>query len=175
MAGGVKHAQAARLLMQYRTSLYAFILAAVRNHADTEDILQTVSVAVIESIGQLQHESGFLPWAREIARRRIHAHRRTAHRMQSLDPELILRLAEAAERVEYDQPSEDRRAALLACLGGLPDDSRRILSRRYSGQSAEQLATAFGRSVQGVYALIKRIKQALRECVARRLASEPIA
>ena len=50
MAGGVKHAQAARLLIQHRASLYAFILAAVRNHADAEDILQTVSVAVIESL-----------------------------------------------------------------------------------------------------------------------------
>ena len=39
----------AKLLMQHRTSLYAYIFSCVRNHADTEDILQNVSVAVIES------------------------------------------------------------------------------------------------------------------------------
>ena len=66
--------QVARLLMQHRTSLYGYIFACVRNHEDTEDILQNVSVAVVESVSQLKDEAGFLPWAREIARRRVLAH-----------------------------------------------------------------------------------------------------
>ncbi len=172
MAGGVRHAVAARLLMRHRTALYAFILAAVRNHADAEDILQTVSVAVIESIDQLQHESGFLPWAREIARRRMLAFRRTGRRERAYDPELMQRLAEAAERVESETASDDRRAALLACLAAIPERSRKMLGERYAGWSAESLAARYGRSVQGIYALIKRVKQTLRDCVDRRLALE---
>ena len=35
-----------------------------------------------------------------------------------------------------------------------------------------QLAEQFGRTVQSVYAQLKRIKVALRECVSRRLALE---
>ena len=54
--GVVRHAEVARLLMQHRTALYGFIFACVRNHADTEDILQNVSVAVTESIDQLSDE-----------------------------------------------------------------------------------------------------------------------
>ena len=42
--------QITRLLMQHRTALYGYIYACVRNHADAEDILQNVSVAVTESI-----------------------------------------------------------------------------------------------------------------------------
>ena len=84
----------------------------------------------------------------------------------------MLRLAEAAEQVEYEGPGEDRRSALLDCLDALPEDSRRILALRYAGQHAEQLAARFGRSVQGIYALIKRVKQLLRDCVARRLSLE---
>src|SRR5688572_4299240 len=95
----------ARLLMQHRTALYGYIFACVRNHADAEDILQTVSVVVTESIDQLDSESGFLPWAREIARRRVLAHRRTARREQALDPDLVRQLAEAADRVEEKQPA----------------------------------------------------------------------
>src|SRR5438046_3523164 len=64
--GVVRQGEIARLLMQHRTALYGFIYACVRNHADTEDILQNVSVAVTESITQLKDEAGFLPWAREI-------------------------------------------------------------------------------------------------------------
>src|SRR5262245_62181276 len=114
--GQLGQAQVARLLMQHRTALYGYIFACVRHHADAEDILQTVSVAVTESIGQLRDESGFLPWAREIARRRILAHRRSARREQAVDPELVRRLAEAADRVERAKPAEERRSALLACL-----------------------------------------------------------
>jgi hypothetical protein len=45
---------------------------------------------------------------------------------------------------------------------------------RYDGASGNvaRLASYFGRSVQSVYAQIKRIKMALRECVGRRLALE---
>ncbi len=166
--------QVARLLMHHRTALYGYIFACVRNHADTEDILQNVSVAVTESIGQLTDEKGFLPWAREIARRRVLAHRRTAKREQPLDPELLLRLAEASDRVESQLPASDQRAALMACLESLPNQSRRLIAMRYDGSVAgmSELAQRFGRSVQGIYAQVKRIKAALRECVERRLALE---
>src|SRR6516165_9269625 len=107
--GPIRHAEVVRLLMQHRTALYGFIYACVRNHDDTEDIIQNVSVAVTESIGQLKDEAGFLPWAREIARRRILAHRRTAKRELPCDPELVRALADAAEELEREQPASVHR------------------------------------------------------------------
>jgi len=172
--GGVRQGQIARLLMQHRTALYGYIYACVRNHADAEDILQNVCVAVTESIDRLTDEAGFLPWAREIARRRVLAHRRTAGREQAFDPELLCRLAEAAERVEDACPSSSHRGALVSCLEALPPKSRRLIAMRYEGsvKGMQQLAEQFGRSVQGIYAQVKRIKARLRDCVRRRLAQE---
>ena len=57
----LRQGQIARLLMQHRATLYGYIFACVRNHADAEDILQNVSVAVTESIDRLTSEAGFLP------------------------------------------------------------------------------------------------------------------
>ena len=56
MKKGIASRQAfvTRLLMSHRTALYGYIFACVRNHADAEDILQNVSVAVTESIEQLR-------------------------------------------------------------------------------------------------------------------------
>jgi len=172
--GTLGQGQVARLLMHHRTALYGYIFACVRNHADAEDILQNVSVAVTESIHQLTDDKGFLPWAREIARRRVLAHRRTARREQALDPELLCRLAEASDRVERDCEASSQRAALLACLEALPPHSRTLIAQRYDGSAhgMNELATRFGRSVQGIYAQVKRIKAALRDCVERRLALE---
>src|SRR5207244_5114593 len=114
----IPHGQITRLLMQHRTALYGYIFACVRNHADAEDVLQNVSVAVMESFDQLRDEAGFLPWAREIARRRVLAYRRQHAREVALDPEVIRALAEAADRVEERQPASEQQAALMACLEG---------------------------------------------------------
>jgi RNA polymerase sigma-70 factor (ECF subfamily) len=161
----------ARLLMQHRAALYGYILACVRNHVDAEDILQEVSVAVTESIGRLRGEEGFLPWAREIARRRVLAHFRAAERERPVDPDLVQRLAEAADRVEWARPTSEHQAALRACLESLPRRSRQLIALRYDGSAggASALARRFGRSVQSIYAQVKRIKSALRACVERRL------
>ncbi len=102
--GTLRRGQVTRLLMQHRTALYGYIFACVRNHVDAEDIFQNVSVAVTESIERLTNEAGFLPWAREIARRRILAHRRSSRREVAFDPEVVQRLAEAADRVERERP-----------------------------------------------------------------------
>ena len=168
----IRPAEITRLLMQHRTAIYAYIFACVRNHADAEDILQNVSIAVIESHLQLQTQEGFLPWAREIARRRILAHHRTAQREMAFDPELVQALCESADRLEETQPASAHHVALLECLDDLPPQSRKLISQRYNGKDAEELAERFGHSVQSIYARIKRIKIALRNCVEKRLAKE---
>jgi RNA polymerase sigma-70 factor (ECF subfamily) len=171
--GRLEPRDAARLLTRHHAALYAYVFACVRSHHDAEDILQNVSVVVIESLAQLRDEAGFLPWAREIARRCALAYCRKNRRVQTLDPELVQRLAEAADALERDCPEGAQREALLTCLERLPPRSRELLVRRYDGASgdASDLAARFGRSVQAVYAQIKRLKAVLRDCVSRRLAA----
>jgi RNA polymerase sigma-70 factor (ECF subfamily) len=168
------HADVARLLMKHHTSLYAYIYACVRSHHDAEDILQSVSVVIMEQLDQLRDEDGFLPWAREIARRCTLAHWRRVRREKALDPDLLQALAEAADAVEREEPTSLHRDALTACLDGLPPDSRRLLAMRYDGSAVGDLARCVGRTVQSVYAQLKRIKSALRDCVRRRLAAEAV-
>lgn len=171
----IGQADVARLLMKHHTALYAYVFACVRSHHDTEDILQNVSVAVVEAIAQLRDEAGFLPWSREIARRCTLAYCRKKRRERPLDPELVQSLAEAADALEHDQPTAPFADALTTCLEGLPPESRRIMVLRYADEFAdtEGVAQKVGRSVQAVYAHVKRIKAALRDCVERRLAPEP--
>jgi len=162
-----------RLLMQHHTALYSYLLASVRNHSMAEELLQDVSVAVMESLSQLRDEQGFLPWAREIARRRVLACRRESRRMQAVDPELMVALAEAADRVERQTPTSRTQDALRQCLDALPSQSRLIVLQRYRDAGGiEVLAKRLQRSVQAVYAILKRIKKGLRDCVERRLTGE---
>lgn len=162
------------MLLKHRDSLYAYVFACVRSFPDADDILQTVSVAVIEASDAPIEEARFLAWAREIARRRVLEHFRRSKRLLPLDPEIVGKLADAAERIERRQAGVTRREALLECLERLPPESQQLLQARYDGSTADMVALArrFGRSEQGMYSLLYRIRQALRDCVERRVRLE---
>lgn len=162
------------LLVRHRTALYGYIFACVRNHHDAEDILQEVSMAAVGSIDKLRDESGFLPWAIEIARRRVLVHVRQSQRTTILSPELVPLLAEAANRVAATNCTSDRSEALLECLESLPPRSRQIIARRYDGsiRGVDELADELGRTMQATYGVLKRIRQGLRACVERKLGTE---
>ena len=166
-------ARVAQLLMRHRTSLLAYLIAALRNPHDAEDLLQDVALAATSSWAQYDLETPFMPWAREIARRRIldFAGKR-ARRPALLAPEVLARLEAAAAALD-DERIESRRDALRLCLDGLGSHVRRVLDLRYDERlDVPGVADRSGRTVQATYAILKRAKEALRDCVMRRLAAE---
>jgi len=164
----------ATLLLKHRDSIFAYVLACVRSFADADDVLQTVSVAVLESADAPSDDLRFLAWAREIARRRVLDHFRRSKRLLPLDPDVVTKLADAAERIERQRSGVTHGEALLECLERLPPESQQLLQARYDGSAKDTgaLARRFGRSEQGVSSLLYRIRQALRDCVERRLRAE---
>ncbi len=164
----------AALLMRHSDSVYGYILACVRNRTDADDLLQNVAVAVIAAKTPPTADADFGRWAREIARRRILEYQRGKARLQIVDPLLLERLSEAANFVDQAGQEAARREALLQCVEQLPPRSRQLLIDRYAGASEdiEEIARRFGRTVQGVYSALYRVRQILRDCVDRKLAPE---
>jgi RNA polymerase sigma-70 factor (ECF subfamily) len=162
----------ARLLMKHRTDLFAYLLAAVRNAHDAEDLLQDVSLAASTSWAQYRPGTPFLAWAREIARRRVLDYgKKKSRRHALLEPDVLEALDAAAAAVEAEQPLEPRRDALRLCLQKVGGDARKIVELRYAEQAdVSSIAREVGRSVQASYAILKRTKQLLRECIERRLS-----
>lgn len=162
----------ASLLMRHRTELFAYLLASVRNAHDAEDLLQDVSLAASSSWAQYLPGTPFLAWAREIARRRILDYgRRMSRRHALLEPEVLEALDAAAVAVEAEGPLEPRRDALRLCLAKVGGDARRIIELRYAEKAdVPRIAREVGRTVQASYAILKRTKVLLRECIDRRLS-----
>lgn len=163
----------AQMLMKHRSELFAYLLAATRNPHDAEDLLQDVSLAASTSWAQFRPGTPFLAWAREIARRRLLDYgRKQARRLALLEPDVLEALDAAASSVEAEQPLEPRRDALRQCLTRVDGDARRILELRYGERrDVSRIAELVGRTVQSAYAVLKRTKQLLRECIDRRLRS----
>ena len=165
----------AQLLMKHRSELFAYLIAATRNPHDAEDLLQDVSLAASTSWGQYKPGTPFLAWAREIARRRILDYgKKQSRRFALMEPDVLEALDAAAVAVEAEQPLEPRRDALRQCLTKVGGDARRILELRYGEKrDVSRVAELVGRSVQASYAILKRTKLLLRECIDRRLTGAP--
>ena len=72
--------EVAQMLIEHRSAILGYLLSCVRNHPDAEDLFQEVSLAATRSASDLKNREGFLPWAREIARRRVLTHYRKSKR-----------------------------------------------------------------------------------------------
>lgn len=163
--------EVAQMLIEHRAVLLGYILSCVRHHADAEDLFQDVSLAATRSAADLRNRNGFLPWAREIARRRVLAHYRKSKRLTPVDPELATRLAETAAALDEQNEVPARIEALRSCLDALPTESRKLIALRYEDhrRPVEKIAEHFGRTVQATYAILKRSRLLLRDCVNQKL------
>ena len=70
---------------------------------------------------------------------------------------------------------ETRRKALGGCVEKLRPDDRQLLQLCYAdGGTIKHAAERLERPVKGVYKALARIRQALLQCVQRRLAAEGV-
>jgi RNA polymerase sigma-70 factor (ECF subfamily) len=163
-----------RLLMEHRTTLFAYIYTAVCDFDIAEEVFQEVSVAVCESHASFEPGTNFCAWAREIARRRILAQWRSAERSPDLlSDEALQRIETGFADVETRWAAHDRVAALRKCLGKLSPTMWRMVELRYVNQlSLSDLAARLERNSEGVRKALYRTRQLLRECIERRLRAE---
>ncbi|MEO1497401.1 MAG: sigma-70 family RNA polymerase sigma factor [Planctomycetota bacterium] len=159
-----------RLLLKHRAPLYGFIFSCLRNHSDSDDVLQDVALAVTQSIDALRNDEEFLPWSREIARRRVLAHFERSRRADAMPPELVDALYESSFRLETRVSLNERTIALRECLSDLSQHAQELIAKRYDGSVADvsDLASQIGRTRSATYGMLKRIRKALRDCVERK-------
>jgi DNA-directed RNA polymerase specialized sigma24 family protein len=174
MSGDVSNpARLARLLAGHQVGLYGYVYACVRNHEDTRRILQAVAQAIAQERSPPASDHGFLGWARQLARAKMLALTPAERNHRPLDPELVQRLSDAANRVDALRNPAEYQAALYSCLEKLPPRSRLLLALRYddSVRSMQELATRLGRDVPAATAMLRQVKAIVRDCVERRVTA----
>lgn len=162
----------ARLLIKHRSSLLAFIVAAVRDFDAAEDLFQDVAIAIWENAASYEPGSNFGAWSRAFARRRIAAHWRARSRVgQSLSDEHLDYVIDGFEQLQTDINPEVRSQALFDCLGQLKPFTSRAFHLRYSQQlSLGHVAEKLGRQPDTIRKTLYRGRMLLRECIERKLA-----
>jgi RNA polymerase sigma-70 factor (ECF subfamily) len=149
-------------LTAHQALIKGYAYAVVRDFHLAEDVYQDVAVVLAEKWDTVPPGPEIVPWLRETTRRKaLEALRKKGRAAPLLSDEVLARVGEAFE------PDPD-------CVGKLAPAARRVVEARWGeGADCEAIARRLGRSVQGVYALLKRARLALADCVDRRLAQAP--
>lgn len=156
--------EVADLLTRLQPAVQGYALAITADHDLAQDVFQEVAAIVARDPRAVPTGSGALAWLRETARRKaLEALRRARRERVVLSSEVLDQIADAFE--PRDDTSELARR-LAECVERLASEHRSILAGRYENNlSAEEIAQRVGRSVQGVYAVLKRVRRALAVCM----------
>jgi RNA polymerase sigma-70 factor (ECF subfamily) len=152
--------------------LRVFVLMCVPSYHDAEDVIQETAVAAAAEFPQYDRERPFVSWVLGIARHRVLRHWREkgASRQILFDDQTLLSVESAFSELELNpDPTHE---ALESCLGKLSLRSRRLIEHRYiQGLDTDQISSRTGMTVQSVYTQLYRIRQALGDCIKRRLSN----
>ncbi len=166
------HERFITLLTKHERVIRASICAVIRRSEDVDEIMQNVSLVAWRKFETLTEPEGFAKWACVIARYEVLAFQRDKARNRfELDEKLIEKItAEAANEI----PHLNRRLYLLdSCLQKLPDERRRLVLQAYEpGCKTADLAGKLGKTANGLYQLLRRIRLDLKQCVERELTLE---
>jgi RNA polymerase sigma-70 factor (ECF subfamily) len=148
----------------------------VRDLDDADDLFQQTSMALWKKFDQYDPARPFIPWAFGVARYEVSNHLRSRSRDRLyFSDELNLKLIEAHEELSREQ-DEGRLEALSGCISRLRQRDQDLLNVCY-GRAVliPDVAREWGRSTQSIHNSLKRIRQALTDCVRRSLAREGLA
>lgn len=101
---------------------------------------------------------------------------RNSLRGRALDPKLVKHVDQVWTDFHRADEGDTWITAMRACVEGLPERTREALQLRYGRDVArDEIAKRLSLSVGGVKSLLLRGKEALRDCVERRLGTVPRA
>lgn len=161
-----------RLFAQHEHQVYAYIVSAMANWADADEVMQETSVALWEMFDDFQEGTNFCSWACRIAYFRILRFREKRKRdRHEFDQPFVE--AVAATALDEAESFELRRKALGDCVNRLKERDRDLLQVCYAdGGTIRRAAERLERPAKGVYKALARIRQTLFDCVQRKLTAQ---
>ena len=169
LAAVAKGDQAAfeRLYQATRAKLYGVVLRILRRADLADEVLQEAYLKVWNAAGQFDPAMASpITWMVAIARNRaIDLVRKKSEIAIEEEPEAMEVATESPHPLARREMNEELKR-LLACMGGLDEERRRlVLLAYYGGWSREQLAAKLEKPVDTIKAWLRRSLADIRRCL----------
>ncbi len=166
------HEQFMRLFLNAERELLRYVMALVPNVSDARDVVQETAISLWQAIDKYDPARPFIPWACRFALYEARMFLRKAARQRRYLEEDVAKLL-SERRVELAATLDARREHLRDCLSRLPDDQRQIVRGYYfEEETVDSIATQLGRGQESIYKSLQRIRQALHQCIERKIKAE---
>lgn len=162
--------QAFSLLVQrHQRAVFGFLRARLIDAADAEDLCQEVFVRCYLGHEKLARATTVGAWLTGIARNILREHvRKMSRRREVAWTELCLELDQLSR--PHEGHEHDAISHLPKCLDALGQSAREAIDLRYRAQlRMEEIGRRLKRSEGAVKLLVHRARQALRNCLERKL------
>ncbi|MEM9176771.1 MAG: RNA polymerase sigma factor [Myxococcota bacterium] len=165
------------LYNRYFQRIYNFVFARMRNHAETEEVVQETFLAVFRSFENYRGQSSLLSWIYGIAKNTTNNHLRRAksqtERIDLADDEDLVPRTSLGEGMPDEQLDMQRFGDLLAeRLDGLADWQAEIFEmRHFENLSIPEISARTSRSSDAVRSSLYRVKRLFFEAAAANGAS----
>jgi RNA polymerase sigma-70 factor (ECF subfamily) len=173
----VKRGEFETMVRTHQASLYRYARYLGADRAAAEDIVQEAFLAALRASGRPARDRirDRDAWLRGVTRNVFLSHYR---RMSASPVRADSRALESAERTwaaDFLRQGDgfDYLEALRDCLERLPDRQRQVLDMHYAqGKGRAELAEVMKMTVEGIKSMMRRMRQALADCVRRRMGLE---
>lgn len=158
------------LVNKYSRQLYWQIRRVVRNHEESNDILQNVWIKVWKNLSGFQEESSFFTWLYRISRNETLNFIQKERKNQAVDlDDAYLELV--AERSEMQHVTAEQISLLLLnAVDTLPEKQALVFQLRYfDDMSYQEIAAQLGTSEGGLKANYHHAVQKIQEFLGNQL------
>lgn len=157
------------LYRRYFQRIYNFTYVRIRNHADTEELVQEAFTAVYGSIANYRGRSSLLAWVYGIAKNTVNNHLRRVKNQEERLEQARPRLSQAPSRLAGGDPEEQLvmqryAAAIHDCLANVtPWQAEVFVLRHVQNLPIQEIARRTRRSNDAIRSSLYRVKRLLVE------------
>ncbi|MFK7789496.1 MAG: sigma-70 family RNA polymerase sigma factor [Phycisphaeraceae bacterium] len=156
---------------RWQGSIRAYLVAAVSDYHDAEDLLSQVAVAVARDYEKYDPQTPFIRWSIAIARNRVLNYRRTKAMSKLVFTQDTLDTLAGAMPEEAPVEAATK-AALDQCIAKLQARSQQALTLRYEQDlKPREIAPRLEMSATAVTTLLHRVHKSLEKCVKQALGT----
>ena len=153
------------LFLANQNRIFRFIVSAVPPWVEAEELFQQTSLTLWQRWTEHDPQADFTTWACGIAKNHLRNYmRKKGNQQRFFGDELLEQLT--AMHTQQRSYLDDLQSALTRCLESLPPESRRLVHLCYGEKRTIQaVAEREGRTPNSLYKLMRKIREALYNCV----------